>query len=146
MKWHLLLVGLVVGVMLLGCGETRPPVEVPPQVLPKTIEQGLAEADASIASLEKALEGSDLEAIRLATNDVTKKLGGLASLLTADHLKAVEDARKAGTQAPPDPMAKLGPSIQAAGDAFTAVVPPNSDISKVKELLPQIKSGVEAMR
>lgn len=146
MKWYWLVVGLAAGVLLLGCETKKQEGVIEEEIIPATAKTALEAADAAVADLEKALEASDLDATRNAAKAVSRKLGSLASFLSAMDLKAIEDARKAGTQAPPAVMQKLQPAIVAADEAFSAVLPPGNDVAKAKELLPQIKSGVDAVR
>jgi len=146
MKWHWLVVGLAAGALLLGCEGGRQPVEIEEEPIPATAQTALQAVDTAVADFEKALDGTDIEATRQAAKTVTRKLGSLASFLSDMDLKAAEDARKAGTQPPPAVTAKLRPAITAADEAFGALVPPTDDVAKAKELLPQIKSGVDAVR
>ena len=97
-----------------------------------------------MAGLEKALEGTDIEAIGTACRELVSKLNGLASHLSDMDMKAAEAARKAGTTAPKAKMGLLQPAIEAGDATIRAVV--NKDIPGVKELLPQIKSSVDAAR
>ncbi len=146
MKWYWLVVGLAAGGLLLGCGTERPPVDVEEEPIPETFKAALAAADAAVADLEKALEGSDLDATRNAAKAVSRKVSSLASFLRDKELEDIEKARKAGTRPPPAVMVKLQPAIVAADQAFTGLLPPGNDVAKAKELLPQIKSGVDAVR
>jgi len=60
--------------------------------------------------------------------------------------EAGQQARKTGTVPGPPVMNKLVPALTAADEAFSAVLPPGNDVAKAKELVPQIKSGVDAVR
>ncbi|MCK4300035.1 MAG: hypothetical protein KAX80_10910 [Planctomycetes bacterium] len=146
MKWHWLFVGLVAGAVLLGCGEGRTYPEPETEVVAGTPKAALEAVDVAVANLEKALEGSDLEATRDAARAVTRKLGSVASFLSEMDTKAGNEARKAGTTPGPQAMDKLQPALIAADEAFSAVLPPGNDVAKAKELIPQIKSGVDAVR
>ncbi len=146
MKWHWLFVGLVAGALLLGCGDERTYPEPETEITPPTGKAAVEAVDTAVADLEKALEGSDLEATRDAARAVTRKLGSLANLLSKMDLEAGQQARKAGTVPGPPAMRKLQPALTAADEAFSAVLPPGNDVAKAKELVPQIKSGVDAVR
>ena len=146
MKWYWLVVGLAAGALLLGCGDERPEIQADTEVMPATGKAALAAVDKAVADLEKALEGSDLEATRDAARALTRKLGSLASIVADMDGEAADEAHKAGTTAPPPIMNKLSPAITAADEAFAAVLPPGNDVAKAKELVPQIKSGVDAVR
>ena len=146
MKWHWLFVGVVAGALLLGCGKRREYEPPEMEVAVSTAKAALEAVDTAVANLEKALEGSDIEATRDAARAVTRKLGSLASFLSEMDTKAGDDARKAGTTPPPAVMGKVQPALIAADEAFSAVLPPDNDVAKAKELVPQIKSGVDAVR
>ncbi len=146
MKWYWLFVGLVAGALLLGCNPEReyPPQETETPVA--TAKAALEAVDRAVADLEKALEGSDLEATRQAAKAVSGRLASLAGFLSDMDTEAGQEARKAGTVPGPLAMGKLQPALTAAEEAFSAVLPPGNDVAKAKELVPQIKSGVDAVR
>ena len=150
MKWHLLLVCLALGALLVGCdssGRDLPTAEPAPP-LPPTPEAAMDKADEAVAELEKAVAGSDIEQVRKAVMGMNTALGGLISHLSQMDRQAQADARESGaTQMPPSLVAPLTPAMSAMGAALSAVVPPpNNDIAKVKEAIPIVKSALDAVR
>jgi hypothetical protein len=146
MKWQWLAVCLVAATLLVSC-ETKK--EVPPQeeqVIAATAKEELQKVDSALAKFEEALGAADLEATRTAARDLNRALSGLASHLAAKDMEAEQAAHKAGTEAPPAVMSGLRPALDAAGQVMEAVIPPRNDLARAQQLLPQIKSGVDAVR
>lgn len=146
MKWHWLVVLLMVGVVLMGCEQKKalPPVKT--VKVEATPEEALQAVDKAIADLEKALQGSDLEAVRGAAQVLNEKLGSLASHVSQMDTEKQQEAHKAGKPIPPALMDKLAPAISASDEMMTALIPPKNDVAKAKQVLPTIKSAVDAVR
>ncbi len=150
MKWQLLLVCLVLGALLVGCDSAakEQPIELTAEDLPETPKAAMQAADDALAALEKAVAGSDIEAVRKAVVGMNTALGGLISHLAGMDLQAQADARESGaTQMPPSLADPLGPAMQAIADAHSAVLPPpKNDIATVKEAVAVVKSALDAVR
>ena len=149
MKWHLLFVCLALGALLVGCDTAKTQETVqdapPPPPTPKAAMQS---ADDALAALEKAVAGSDIEAVRKAILGMNTALGGVMSHLSEMDLQIQKDIVEAGgTEMPPSLGAPLGPALDAIATAHSAVLPPpNNDIAKVKEVIPIVKSALDAVR
>ena len=146
MKWHRLLVVLVVGAALLGCTEEKvlPPLEKEP--VTATPESALDLADKAVADLEKALEGTDLDAVRLAARATSRAVGAVAGHVETLDTKLAQEAREAGETQPVLLMSKLRAALRASDQALDAVMPPRDDVAQVREAVPQIKSALAAVR
>ena len=149
MKWQFLLVCVALGALLIGCESgSRQPTEQDAEPIPETPTAAIDKADGALAELEKAVQGSDIEAVRRAVVSMNTALNGLMSHLSDMDLKAKEEARQAGaTEMPTGAADALKPALQALQDAHSAVLPPpKNDVAKVKEVIPVIKSGLDAVR
>jgi len=146
MKWQWLIVCLVVGLVLVGCGAKREVPAQTKQVIAPTPEAALTKVDSAIAKLEEALGGQDVDAVRRAIMTLTKELGGLASHISTADLEAAQAAQEAGQRPPEALMDKLGPAIDAADRALSAVIPPKNDVAAAAQALIEIKKGVDAVR
>ena len=149
MKWHLLLVCLALGALLVGCegGGKDLPSQEPAEALPTTPKAAMEKADEAVAELEKAVAGTDIERVRKAVMGMNTGLAGVVSLLSEADQQAAQDAREAGTPIPASKADALAPALDAIAKSFEAVIPPpNNDIAKVKEAIPIIKAALDAVR
>jgi hypothetical protein len=146
MKLHWLAVVLVVGVFLVGCTPERPQTTLPPAPTAPTAQTALQNVDKAMADLEKALAGTDKDAMMGAARLLDVAVGGLRGQLAAKDDAAALKAHQASTEAPPAISGQLGPATEAAGSMMGAVSATPPDVARAKTLLAQVKSAVDAVR
>jgi hypothetical protein len=147
MKWQLVLVCAIAGILLAGCGDQKPDnPNVGGAEEATTPAQGLAAANQAYAAAEKAFEGGNAETIGTALLDLDRKVGALAGAVSEVDTKAAEDARQAGNPEPAKLMSALQPAMVACGEAVAAIAPPNNDVAAAKAQMPAIKAALDALQ
>jgi hypothetical protein len=146
MRLQWLVALLVVGAFLVGCTQERTPVKQVQQPVAPTAQKGADLVDKALADMEKALGGTDKDALMQAANNVDLALGALTAQLSQKEVEAASEAHKVGKEAPASVLNQLGPARTASDNIMTAVTATPPDTNKAKAAILQIRSAVDGVR